>query len=45
MKFITLGPDVVMVMEDGSVELIRKAETLDYILEREVLPRQLNPGK
>lgn len=45
MQFITLRPNVVMVMEDGRVELIRKAETLDYILEREVLPRQLISGK
>lgn len=41
MQFITLRPNVVMVMEDGSVELIRKAETLDYIREREVLPERL----
>lgn len=45
MQFITLRPNVVMVMEDGGVELIRKAETLDYIVEREVLPRQLLAGK
>lgn len=43
MQFITLRPNVVMVMEDGSVELIRKAETLDTLLEREVLPAKLAP--
>ncbi|MBL0061550.1 MAG: alanine racemase [bacterium] len=42
MQFITLRPNVVMVMQDGTVELIRKAETLEYIREREQLPRQLS---
>lgn len=41
MQFITLRPNVVMVMEDGTVELIRKAESLDYILDREVVPKKL----
>lgn len=38
MQFITLRPNVVMIMEDKSVELIRKSETLEYIVERESLP-------
>jgi diaminopimelate decarboxylase len=41
MQFITLRPNVVMIMEDGSVELIRKSETLDYITEFELLPSKL----
>ena len=41
MQFITLRPNVVMVMEDGSVELIRKSETLEYLLDREVVPERL----
>ncbi|MDP2304002.1 MAG: alanine racemase [Ignavibacteria bacterium] len=42
MQFITLRPNVVMIMEDGSVELIRKSETLDYISEMELLPLKLS---
>lgn len=41
MQFITMRPNVVMIMQDGTVELIRKAEDLNYILDREVLPKQL----
>lgn len=41
MQFITMRPNVVMIMQDNSVELIRKSEDLDYILDREVLPPQL----
>ncbi len=41
MQFITMRPNVVMVMQDGSVELIRKTEDINYILDREVLPKQL----
>ncbi len=43
MQFITYRPNVVMVMEDGTVELIRKSETLEYILDRELLPARLTP--
>jgi diaminopimelate decarboxylase len=42
MQFITLRPNVVMIMEDGSVELIRKSETLDYITDVELLPAKLS---
>ena len=41
MQFIAMRPNVVMVMMDGSVELIRKAENLDYLLQQEVLPEKL----
>jgi diaminopimelate decarboxylase len=41
MQFITLRPNVVMVMEDGTVELIRKAETLETLLQQEVVPAKL----
>lgn len=41
MQFITLRPNVVMIMQDGSVELIRKSEDLNYILDRELLPTKL----
>jgi len=38
MQFITLRPNVVMIMEGGTVELIRKAETLDTLMQQEILP-------
>lgn len=41
MQFITMRPNVVMIMEDDSVELIRKAETIDTIVQQEVLPEKL----
>ena len=41
MQFITMRPNVVMIMQDGTVELIRKSEALNYILDRELLPKQL----
>ncbi|OGU74788.1 MAG: diaminopimelate decarboxylase [Ignavibacteria bacterium RBG_16_34_14] len=41
MQFISMRPNVVMIMEDGSVELIRKAETLEYVSEREIIPAKL----
>jgi len=41
MQFITLRPNVVMIMSDKSVELIRKAETLDYIMQQEQIPKKL----
>lgn len=40
MQFIQMRPNVVMIMEDGTVELIRKSENLDYLLDREVLPEK-----
>lgn len=41
MQFITMRPNVVMIMQDGSVELIRKAEDIDYIEQQELLPSKL----
>jgi diaminopimelate decarboxylase len=41
MQFITMRPNVIMIMQDSKIELIRKAEDLSYILDREVLPKQL----
>jgi len=41
MQFITLRPNIVMIMEDKSVELIRKSETLDYIMKQEIIPKKL----
>lgn len=41
MQFIQMRPNVVMIMEDGTVELIRKSENLDYLIDREVLPAKL----
>ena len=38
MQFIQMRPNVVMIMEDGTVELIRKSENLEYLLDREILP-------
>lgn len=41
MQFINMRPNVVMIMQDGSVELIRKAEDIDYIEQQEILPSTL----
>lgn len=41
MQFIQMRPNVVMIMEDGTIELIRKSENLDYLLDREILPAKL----
>ncbi len=41
MQFIAMRPNVVMIMEDKSVELIRKSETLEYIAQCEVVPAKL----
>ncbi len=41
MQFINMRPSVVMVMEDGSVELIRRPETLEYLLQPEQVPERL----
>ncbi len=41
MQFITLRPNIVMVMEDGTVELVRESEDLEYIMSREKLPEKL----
>jgi diaminopimelate decarboxylase len=42
MQFITLRPNVVMILENGEAALVRKAETLDYILDREQMPAGLS---
>lgn len=41
MQFINLRPNVVMISEKGEVALIREAETVEYIQEREKLPQWL----
>lgn len=41
MQFITLRPNVVMIMEDDSHELIRESEDLEYIMSKERLPEKL----
>lgn len=38
MQFINMRPNIVMIMQDNSVELIRKAEDLEYIEQQEILP-------
>lgn len=40
MQFITLRPNVVMVFEDGTAEIIREAETMEYITSRERMPER-----
>jgi len=45
MQFIAMRPNVVMIMQDGTVELIRKAEDIDYIEQQEVLPSKLKISK
>ncbi len=41
MQFITLRPNVVMVLEDGTAEIIREAETMEYITSLERVPEKL----
>lgn len=41
MQFITLRPNVVMISKNGKIDLIRKAETIDYLQERERIPEWL----
>ncbi|MBN1760472.1 MAG: hypothetical protein JW863_19240 [Chitinispirillaceae bacterium] len=41
MQFITYRPAVVMVMEDGTVECIRRAENIEDLVRCEVLPKKL----
>jgi diaminopimelate decarboxylase len=41
MQFIQMRPNVVLIDEKGETHLIRKAETLEYIEQMEVLPEYL----
>lgn len=41
MQFITLRPNVVMTMTDGTIELIREKEALGYITAQEHMPDKL----
>ena len=41
LQFIEYRPNIVMVMEDGTVELIRQGEDLSDIQRRDVLPDRL----
>ncbi len=41
MQFITLRPNIVMIMEDHSVELVRESEDLEYVMSKEKLPKKL----
>jgi diaminopimelate decarboxylase len=43
MQFINMRPAVTMVMEDGTLELIRRPETLDYLRQVEQIPEKLRP--
>lgn len=40
MQFIAYRPAIVMIMEDGAVEIIRKRETLEDVMGPEVLPEK-----
>jgi diaminopimelate decarboxylase len=40
MQFITLRPNVVMVFEDGTAEIIREAENMEYITSLERMPER-----
>ena len=44
LQFIQYRPNVVLVAEDGSVDIIREAEDLSDILNRERLPQRLKPA-
>lgn len=41
MQFIRYRPAIVMIMEDGTIEEIRRAETLDDVVGPEILPKKL----
>lgn len=41
LQFIHMRPNIVMIMKDGSVEIIRKEENLEYIKQQEILPESL----
>lgn len=41
MQFITMRPNVVMIMEDGSNVIIRKSENIDSITLNEIIPDKL----
>ncbi len=41
MQFINLRPNIVMISDKGEVSIIRKAETVDYLQERERFPEWL----
>jgi diaminopimelate decarboxylase len=40
MQFINLRPRVVMIMEDGKVEVVREAESIEYITQLERIPEK-----
>lgn len=42
MQFITLRPNVVMILENGEIEIIREDENLEDIMGKEKLPEKLN---
>ena len=41
MQFITLRPNVVMIFEDKTAEIIREAENMEYITSLERMPERL----
>jgi diaminopimelate decarboxylase len=41
MQFITLRPKVVMISEDGDIDVIRKGEDMNSISDYEVVPNHL----
>ena len=43
MQFIQLRPAVVMVRQNGQVDVVRRAETLDDVEDPENLPIDLQP--
>jgi diaminopimelate decarboxylase len=42
LQFITLRPNVVLIALDGKPHLIRKAETLEYLIQNELTPDHLS---
>lgn len=45
MQFIQMRPNVVMIMEDKTFELIREAETIEYLMTNERIPEKLKNFK
>ncbi|MBI5682647.1 MAG: diaminopimelate decarboxylase [Deltaproteobacteria bacterium] len=41
MQFIRMRPPVILIGEDGSVDIIREAEDVAYLQEKEILPERL----
>lgn len=42
MQFITLRPNIILIDEENQTSIIRKAETVEYLEQQEIIPEHLN---